>query len=687
VIGTYNSFSNFDVFAITKELNEILSNGTIANVYEIKDIIILKIQTKNLGKKNLIIKKDQRINLTNYDYPIPKYPSQYITSLRKFLKNRRILTVKQYKFDRIVILDLYNFENENKPWQFIIELFNKGNFLLLDGDNILKVARKYKRFKDRELLPNREYSFPVSRGLDFLTITFEEFKKVVMENSDSEIVRVLARNISIAGLYSEEICYRASIDKKTSGKDLKDLEIEDLFKALKNIRNELLFGEVSAQIVLDHNGNELIVIPISINMLKDYEKKTFNSFNNAVDQFFSKIDSESIKTPYDKKINDQIKSLEKILQNQYDYIEELERKQQFYYEKGNFIYSNFNSLEKLSQVILDAKTKGYSWEEINGKLIKAKQENLEGSEFFAKIIPVSKQLVININDDEVYLDLNKSIGENANSIYAKGKKAKKKIKGTIPAIEQTKKKIEKLNIERESMDKQIDYLIKKPKKKWYEKFLWFESSDGFLVIGGRDATSNEIIFKKYIEPPDLVFHTNFPGSPLTVMKNPENKPISDATLQEVANFVASFSRAWKETWGSVDVFYVSSEQVSKSPPSGEYLPKGSFMIAGKKNIIKNAKTELAIGLKLIKIDAESDENINTLYPMIIYGPKETIKKQVNDYIVLKPSKTGLSKGKLAKEIKSYYIKTASSELKKWINLLTIEEILLCIPTGNSEFGQ
>ena len=77
-------FTNVDVFAITKELDQLLFNSTISNIYEIEDLLILKLRT-NEGKKNLIIKSDTRINLTNYDYPIPKYPSQYIIYLRKLL--------------------------------------------------------------------------------------------------------------------------------------------------------------------------------------------------------------------------------------------------------------------------------------------------------------------------------------------------------------------------------------------------------------------------------------------------------------------------------------------------------------------------------------------------------------------------------------------------------------------------
>ena len=34
--------------------------------------------------------------------------------------------------------------------------------------------------------------------------------------------------------------------------------------------------------------------------------------------------------------------------------------------------------------------------------------------------------------------------------------------------------------------------INKLHKEWYEKFRWFYSSEGFLCIGGRDSTTNDI---------------------------------------------------------------------------------------------------------------------------------------------------------------------------------------------------
>ncbi|MFX1570644.1 MAG: ribosome rescue protein RqcH, partial [Promethearchaeota archaeon] len=494
----------------------------------------------------------------------------------------------------------------------------------------------------------------------------------------------LSRNIHISGLYSEEICYRGNVTKDLPGKKLTDGDYQNLYESFKRLRNQLLFGNLNAQIVYNQQGNQLFVLPFELEILKGYSKKNFPSFNQAVDEFYSKTDSEILKSPKDQGVNDQIKSQEKILLNQQIYLEELKEKKKKNYRIGDLIYANLNSLEKLYLVILDAKKKGYQWEAINNKLQAAKLENLNGTEFYEKVIPSTNQLKLKIDSYDVYIDLKKSIGQNANQIYSKGKKAEKKIQGTITAIEKTKEKINKLKLTKDSIEKEIDFLIKKPKKKWYEKFRWFISTDGFLIIGGRDASSNESIFKNHLDPKDLVFHTVFPGSPLVVIKNLDDKTIPINTIHEAADFVASYSRAWKENWGIVEVFYIQPNQISKSPPSGEFLPKGSFIISGKKNFIKNAKTELTIGLKMIESEENFHDNQKIYYPTIISGPESTIKKQTKITIDIVPSKSnGLTKGKLAKEVKSYFLKNCGEELRIWVKLLSTDEIILFLPSGFS----
>ena len=415
-------------------------------------------------------------------------------------------------------------------------------------------------------------------------------------------------------------------------------------------------------------------------LLKNYQSQDFKSFNDAVDKFFSQLDYDQLEKHEDNKTDRDLVKYEKVLTSQEEYLNELKEKKGKFYTYGNYIYNNFNSLENLFSVILDAKSKGYGWEDINSKLESAKKDNYEGLESYLKIMPVSRKLLIKIDTDEVSLDLTKSLGENANYLYQKGKKIEKKINGTLLAIQKSEETIKKLKSKKENQIEDINFLVKSPKKKWYEKYRWFYTSDNFLVIAGRDASSNEAIYKKHISPNDLVFHTNFHGSPLAIIKNPKSETIPESSKIETADFVASYSQAWKENWGLADIFYVFPDQISKTPPSGEYLPKGSFMISGKKNFIRDAKTELIIKLEFDEIKQDSEI---IYYPKLIYGPSRALQNLGNPKLLLKPSKSGESKGKVAKKIKDYFYKSFDDKLKKWIELLSLDELIFIIPSGKT----
>ena len=77
-------------------------------------------------------------------------------------------------------------------------------------------------------------------------------------------------------------------------------------------------------------------------------------------------------------------------------------------------------------------------------------------------------------------------------------------------------------------------------KEWYEKFRWFTSSDGFLVVAGKDTVSNEVLIKKYTTQEDVVFHAEITGAPFTVVKA-EGKQVPEQTLKEAGEFAASYS--------------------------------------------------------------------------------------------------------------------------------------------------
>jgi predicted ribosome quality control (RQC) complex YloA/Tae2 family protein len=220
---------------------------------------------------------------------------------------------------------------------------------------------------------------------------------------------------------------------------------------------------------------------------------------------------------------------------------------------------------------------------------------------------------------EIKINISKTVEQNAETYFEQAKKYKKKLPGIKKTLELYKQKLENAKIESDSIEKK--YREPKLKKEWFEKFRWFISSDGYLVIGGRDATSNEIVIKKHTDKNDLVFHTELPGSPFVIIKNSDKniaedtslKSIPEQTIKESAEFCASFSRAWRSGRGTSDVFYVSPDQVSKEAKSGEFIGKGAFMIYGKRNFMTPV-----LNLAICNIGR------------IMSGPVSAIKKQCEE---------------------------------------------------------
>lgn len=270
------------------------------------------------------------------------------------------------------------------------------------------------------------------------------------------------------------------------------------------------------------------------------------------------------------------------------------------------------------------------------------------------------------------IDLKKSVFENAKFYYEESKKARQKVEGARKALEGTLKKIGVLEKEHE-ISKGKGGLIRGKTVgfhtyRWYEKFRWFFSNNKFLVIGGRDATTNEILIKKYMEKNDIVFHADVHGAPFFIVKNPDGKEIPEETLNETAQAAASYSKAWASGLGSCDVYYVKPEQVSKTAPSGEYIAKGAFMIYGKKEWLRNVKLGIAVGFKVI------DDNVE-----ILAGPEDAIISN-SDYYV----KIGIGdekSGEISKKIKELILKNAKREDVEKIKKIDIQEIQRVIPGG------
>nr|WP_319374609.1 ribosome rescue protein RqcH [uncultured Methanobacterium sp.] len=405
------------------------------------------------------------------------------------------------------------------------------------------------------------------------------------------------------------------------------------------------------------------VLPLDILTYQNFHKERFETFNQAADEFYSGKVGADIKKVQKDIWAKEVGKYEKRLRIQEDTLKKFQKTIVETKKKGNLIYSHYSEIQNLLDIIHQARGK-FSWMEIASKLKKARKGGMVEAQIIQSMDKMGV-LTLNLEGETVTVDANLEIPENAEKYYNKGKKAKRKIKGVNIAIERTKKDVEKKRDKRELALEKVRVPQKRVRKelKWFEKLRWFLSSDGLLVIGGRDAGTNEMVVKRHLDNQDIYLHSDIHGAPSVVIKKGEVEgEIPESTIQEAGSLAASFSSAWNKGYGSQDVYWVHPDQVSKTPQSGEFVARGAFIIRGSRNYLRGIPLKIAVGI----VDYEGER--------IMAGPVESLAKHTDNYVVLKPGFT--KKEEIARSV----LKKIDPK-----RILTLEDVIRVLPSGKCDF--
>ena len=650
------AMSSFDVLAIAGELQS-LKDARINKVFQVTpDELKVTITSKELGKAALVIEAGKRVHLTDYPKQSPKKASTFAMTLRKHIENGFIREIRQIAFDRILELEI----EKADTFYLICELFGKGNVVLTDREHKILAAMKVQRYTERALAIRSTYALPPQRT-NPLEVSKEELLEVI-KDSDADIVRTLATMLGLGGLYAEEVCLRAGVPK-----DKMDATLEDV-EALQSTISEL--GVTGKKSVIVFDGGEAIdVLPAALQVYKDEKQEEFETFNKAADEYFTKHEIKRIEGIRDEKFEEELEELESRLKRQEDTLKKYEKEQEASKAFGDLIYQHFNTVEDILQTLSEAK-RSHSWEEIKEKVEEGKGRIKQAS-LIKKILPKEAAVIVDLDSSDIRLDIRRTATQNADRYYTKSKKAKAKIPGVKQAIEDTKLKIKRLKErgkESIKLDEEIPEERVVKKKEWYEKFRWFFSSDGFLVLGGRDATSNEVLVKRHMEAHDIFVHADIHGAPAVVIMT-EGKEVPEATIQEAFDFAAAYSRAWRHGVSVLSVYWVRPEQVSKTAEHGEYVTRGAFIIRGKKNT-GSGMVEAAIGVKM------GDEI------RVLGGPPQAVANASDYFVKFVPGR--MKSKETAVAIKNRILEEAREEDTEKIQKINISDIQVLLPAGDSE---
>ena len=617
-------------------ISEQVQGYYISNIYGItKDSILFKLHHTEKSDLFMMV-STSGVWLTKVKIDQME-PNRLLKRLRSDLLRLKLKKIEQIGAERIAY---FTFEGFGKEFVLVGEFFGDGNILLCSNEMKILALQHSIEVRHRKLSVGLEYVVPPNSGLDIFNIAQSDFDE--LKTTDLVAAKWFGRTLGLPKKYVEGIFDIGNVDGKKIGNLLTDDEIRVIFETTKKIVANVTTGNHEPIIV---KNEKIEVLPVKLGKL-DGEITPADSFIDGLDTVFTNNIVTKGKSIQSSASDKKIKELQTQIPEQQKAIETVKERSKNVTNVANSLY------QMISSGIISIEDA-------------AAQEILATNN--AKLTSEKGISLIIVQDEKIKINTKSPLQSIASVLFNEAKKQSGAIKSIEDIKLKTEKKLEKLQNKTE-LEQDIMMITEIRKKNWYERYRWFNSSEDFLVVGGRDAASNSAVVRKHLVKNDKIFHADIFGSPFFIIKDAENAP--DSSMNEVAHATVCFSRAWREGLYGVKAYWVHPEQVKKSAPSGEFLPKGSFTIEGQRNFINPGNLILAVGI----IPQEDGYALTC-------GPPETIKKNSICYAIIEPH--GLEMVDAAKKIRIEFLKIYEEITKK----ITIDDFVRVMPAGKSQIKE
>lgn len=602
--------TNVDVAALAAELAPLLQGARLDKAYQPrKEQVLLRLRRKGTGKLDLLIELGRFVTVTRRPAQNPDKPSMVAQILRSTFENSRLFAVRQIGFDRLLRLD---FERGDGRHSIVVELFGDGNLLVLDDDGGIVLPMRGEDHGARRLRKGEPYVAPPGAALPF-GMDVAALKAAAADKESRDVVRFLAVGLGFGPLWAEELCLRAGLDKKTAIEALTSPQWDAVHGAVQALGRDVQRNDLAPAIVYE-DGAPIDAVPF---VMAKYPPPRFvheeaPTFREALDLFFVGPGGEDDEEPDDPrrarfdealgKVDHQIRQMDDAIAT--FVADEGERQLD-----GDALYASFadvqHSLDTLNQARMQR-----SWAQVEEMLAKARAAGHAAAKKVVELRPHAGEAVLQValadgSPRTVTVDLRRSVQENAEACYAAAKKARSRRDGA----EQARR--DALGRRRAIEDAGLAGFGAAPVRAerqsrhfWFEAYRWALTPSGLLAVGGRNAQQNDQVVKKYLREGDRYVHADVHGAPSVVVRPAEGAVAGDvpaADLRVACQFAAAASRAWRQG-GAASAYWVTPAQVSKTPRSGEFVPRGAWIIHGRRNVEDGLALEWAVG----PVEFESD---------------------------------------------------------------------------------
>lgn len=284
--------------------------------------------------------------------------------------------------------------------------------------------------------------------------------------------------------------------------------------------------------------------------------------------------------------------------------------------RADLLYTEYGKVSELLTVLSEQSAK-LTWDKL--------AEGASKIPWVTGIDPSKNKVRVSVGDAEIVLDYTKSIDANASDIYAVGKEETRKAVNAEAALKESEEEMARMESDLTRRKAAAAERAKPTKRFWFESYKWFVTTGGRLVLAGRDARTNDAVVKKHMKEKDLYAHADIHGAPSIVIK--DGASASPDELREACWFALAHSKAWTAGSPEGGAFWTYPDQVSKTPDAGQFVPRGAFIIRGKRNWEFHIPLEMGIG----EIGYEGSRKV-------MCAPPSVIERSCQKYVIIRPSK-------------------------------------------------
>lgn len=609
--------SSLDVHFLARELGA-LEDAYVDKVYQpAANEYLLKVRPPRQAAVQLVLRVGQFAALQPGPVETPEAPSVVAMSLRKHLSGARLRRVEQHAFDRVLTFD---FDAKGRPLRLVLELFGKGNLILADPEDRILLAHRTETFSHRTIRRGETLKFPPARS-NPKTMTPQDFEGVAAK-STKDVVRFLATDVGLGGDLAEEVTHRAGLRKDQGMKTLVDSDVGRLWSNLQQLLQSV------PRPSLARTATRVRVSSLTFES-EAFRGETHEPAATLSEAILGADQAQSAAAPAPP--DEERERLRRQLEHQERAVGELDGEAQQWERRGQTLYERYVEAAPLLETL-----RALLRDEGAAAIQKRLRKPTSADAWAASVVrfdPEHRRFTVRLGEIDLPLDPRESLERNASLLFDEAKHVRAKIEGARAALEETRRRL----ADRPAPAPRAARAARAPAKRfWFETFRWFFTSERLLVVAGRDAASNEKLVKRHLNAGDVYVHADFHGAPSCIVKA-QGKPPGPATLEQACQFAATFSRAFAQ-FAQADAYWVRPEQVSKTAESGEYVPKGAFIIRGQRNYHHKLKLEAAIGL--VRLTKEGTlGGADAPYPRLMSGPAAAVALVTGRYVVVERGAT------------------------------------------------